>query len=169
MITDLNSLYFSDVTYKLDLAINLYRDYHARFERDKRIRQELVRLDDLIADLQQKMASLAMFSICAECGRKSGGGCCSAFMAGETDSILLLINLLLGVDVDFQHDNGPECFYLGDSGCIFKAKPMFCLNYNCSAIYENDPGTGIAEMEKAAGRVLRRQYKVEQILLRYLV
>ncbi|MFP3982364.1 MAG: hypothetical protein ACLFV2_01560 [Desulfurivibrionaceae bacterium] len=169
MITDLNSLYFSDVTYKLDLALNLYRKYQAGFDSDRWIRQELNRLDDLIDALQQKMASLAMFSICTECGRKSGGGCCSAFMAGETDSILILINLLLGVDVDFQQDNGPECVYLGDNGCIFKAKPMFCLNYNCSAIYEINPGTEIAEMEEAAGNVLRQQYKVEQHLLRYLV
>ncbi|MFW5906056.1 MAG: hypothetical protein ACOCTJ_00620, partial [Desulfobia sp.] len=62
-----------------------------------------------------------------------------------------------------------ECVYLGDNGCIFKAKPMFCLNYNCSAIYEINPGTEIAEMEEAAGNVLRQQYKVEQHLLRYLV
>ncbi|MGM0681863.1 MAG: hypothetical protein ACQES8_06525 [Thermodesulfobacteriota bacterium] len=169
MITQLNKLYFSDVTTKLDLALDLYRNYHSTLKADIAIQKELARLKPLIAGLEEQMAAMAIFDLCAKCGQKNGGGCCSAFMAGETDSILLLVNLLLDVDVSFQHDDGSECVYLGPNGCIFKAKPMFCLNYNCSTIYGINSQSDIVNLNKATGAVLGQQYTLEQKLLRSLI
>ncbi len=165
---DINSLYFSEPAARLELGLDLHRNYGDGLNGNGQFATELEKLDCLISRLQDQMSTMDMFDHCKSCGQKEGGGCCSAYMAGETDSILILINLLLGVDVGIQRTDDMECVYLGQRGCIFKAKPMFCLNYNCSSIYKSNPREVIACLDKAAGNVLRQQYKVEQNLLRLL-
>ncbi len=161
----LDDLFYSSVEQKRRNAHRIFREMGPGTALLPEIKEKLADLVTLANVLKQQMASMTMFSLCAACGQKKNGGCCSAYMANETDAVLLLINLLLGVDVRKQRDDSFECCYLGDRGCILMVKPMFCLNYNCQQILTANPSQVILELEKAASAVLRKQYELEQVLL----
>lgn len=115
-------------------------------------------------ELAEIMAALDLGSMCAVCGGRNGGGCCSSFMAGENDVVQLLLNLLAGVRVEALREDD-ECCFLGISGCLLLFKPMFCLNYNCRQIIHNATPAGMQRLEQAVGRLLQQQYALEQLLL----
>ena len=164
MIT-LDELFYGSVSRKRCQAHELFREMGPVLAEMPQVKEKLAGLRALSAALHRQMAAMTMFSLCAVCGRKKGGGCCSAYMANETDAVLLLINLLLGVEVRKQRDDSFECCYLGEQGCTLLVKPMFCLNYNCRQILTGNEPEVLAGLEKAASAVLREQYALEQILL----
>jgi len=111
------------------------------------------------------MTTMDLGPLCINCSSTPAGGCCSLFMAGETDALQMFLNLLAGVNVRPVRDDGRECCFLGKTGCIFLFKPMFCLNYNCTHIHQAAAPTQIQELERLTGVVLTKQYELEQSLL----
>ncbi|TKB05933.1 hypothetical protein [Desulforhopalus sp. IMCC35007] len=90
-------------------------------------------------------------------------------MAGETDSLQILINLMAGVNVIPVNHNPAECCYLDTAaGCIFTFKPMFCLNYNCQSIKGQLKRAGEQQLEKLTAMLLGSQYELEMLLFRFL-
>ncbi len=161
----LDELFHGSIRQKRRNAREVFEKIGDELARSAEIKEKLANLIALSESLYGQMASMNMFSLCVTCGRKKGGGCCSAYMANETDAVLLLINLLLGVEVRSRRDDDFECCYLGDKGCTLKIKPMFCLNYNCQAILTGNSPEVLVALEKAASAVLRGQYELEQLLL----
>lgn len=113
--------------------------------------------------LAGRMAGMGMGRQCTACSLNNPGGCCSREMALETDALQMLMNLLVQVRVDIR-DNGEACCFLGQEGCIFIFKPMFCLNYNCDRI-SSHIGPARAELEVLTGGLLGKQYEVEKNLI----
>ena len=161
----MNELYFSAVPHKLACARQLYEQTGRELLALPNMRQRLHDLTLLSRALQLQMGSMSMFSLCGACAEKPGGGCCSAYMANETDALLLLLNMLLGVEVTSQRDDAVECCFLGQEGCILTVKPIFCLNYNCSHILTGNETLVLKNLEKAASAVLLAQTAVEKMLL----
>jgi len=137
---------------------------------DNRIRELLQRLLGRVAELNAHMQQqMGLGRLCSACAGRTDGGCCSRYMAGETDSIQLLMNILAGVTVDAVNENESECCYLGPKGCIFPIKPMFCLNYNCRHILTGAGKADLTKLLELAGAVLRCQYDLEQQLIAQLL
>ena len=86
-------------------------------------------------------------------------------IAAETDVAQLLMNMLAGVVAGIQRSNGTDCCYLGDKGCIFLFKPMFCLNYNCSIITLGGQRDHLRRLEKRTGMLLRTQQDMENRMI----
>ncbi|BCO08107.1 hypothetical protein GF1_04830 [Desulfolithobacter dissulfuricans] len=163
-------LFFSgSVTDKLQRAQTLYGAYGSTLLAVPGIREGLADLDRLLDELRSQMAAMDMGSRCAHCGARPDGGCCSAYMAANTDTILLLINLLGGTQIHTFSGDETSCCFLGPGGCILPIKPMFCLNYNCSHIQESGSAVELAELERRAGSLLTRQTELEGELIRLLV
>jgi hypothetical protein len=47
------------------------------------------------------------------------------------DPVLLLVNLLLGVQIPLSREVEDGCLFVGSGGCELAAKHSFCLNYLC--------------------------------------
>ena len=153
---------------KLAIAKHFSTRFGTQLLADKKVQLLLCLLNEESSRLDQHMmVNMDLGSLCGRCSTKPGGGCCSIFMAGETDSIQLLINLLAGIKVQKVRDDGVECCYLAERGCIFRFKPMFCLNYNCSAIRE-EKYARLASLEQLTGVLLGHQFELEQHLLSLL-
>lgn len=165
----IDDLYFSNVPRKLACARSIYEKTGATLLDMPGMREKLSHITLLASRLQEQMAAMGMFSLCTACGEKNGGGCCSAFMANETDAVQLLLNLLLGIEIKPQRDDLLECCYLGSRGCIFRVKPIFCLNYNCHHILKNAEKKIIRDLELCASAVLQEQTIVENLLLEQVV
>lgn len=140
-----------------------------RLDREGLIDAALSREIDLLRTACQRLATqmeaMELGRLCRSCAARAGGGCCSAFMADNTDSLQILINLLLGVDVSQRHPLDADCCFLGPKGCLFAAKPIFCLNYNCSHIVAGATPASLACLEQRAAAVLSRQTLIESLLL----
>ena len=106
--------------------------------------------------------------LCGGCAARPGGGCCSAYMADNTDSLQMLINLLLGVKVAQQQESGENCCFLGVQGCLFLVKPIFCLNYNCTHILDSAEPANLEVLYHRAAAVLSQQTKIEGLLIEAL-
>jgi hypothetical protein len=165
----MNELYFGMVPQKLACARTLYERAGEELLARPDLRRMLRELTVLSAALQLRMGEMSMFSLCRSCAARPGGGCCSAYMANETDALLLLLNMLLGVEVAAQREDTVECCFLGQEGCILTVKPIFCLNYNCSHILTGNGAEVLQDLEKAASAVLLAQTAVEKMLLERLL
>ena len=157
--------YGGDIDMKLAAAERLYRRYGVELLQDPPVIAGMTDLRGLHEALRQQMLAMEMDRTCTRCAQRSGGGCCSMAIAAETDVLQLLINMLAGVVVKFQRSNGPDCCYLGEKGCIFLFKPMFCLNYNCSSITLGGQRDHLRVLEQQTGSLLRSQQNMEKRMI----
>jgi len=158
--------YFSGtVDEKLATAHQLLAQYGKKLLQHKDIKDYLAGLRHHETILDAQMGAMEMGKRCSACASTPKGGCCSNYMAGNTDAILLLINLLINIDVTIQHDNGIDCCFLGRQGCILPIKPIFCLNYNCTHIQNSATTDEMQLLHRHAGTLLSLQTKTEGLLL----
>ncbi len=162
-------LYGSSPVDCLQMARQLHNQYGEDLQSNKPIMKFVEELRGATRELNTQMAMMDMGRICSDCGAGDSGGCCSLYMAGECDTLQILMNLLVDIDVEVVQDNGPDCCFLGPSGCIFIFKPMFCLNYNCSRIRNTTGKKLMQQLENRSGIQLAAQYGLEKHLLAYFV
>jgi hypothetical protein len=156
-------LYSGDIVTKRRLAENLFRIYGEDLQKENRV--ALVTLMDLQQAVQRQMLAMGLDRICSQCAQQSCGGCCSMTIAAETDALQLLANMLAGVSLTFRQTDNQECCYLGDQGCIFLFKPMFCLNYLCSKITGCVQSDSLRILEKKTGALLQAQHDMDWLLI----
>ena len=158
-------LFTAPVEAKRHLAEQLHVRYGSDFLQNENLSAELAMLKEHALLLSIHMTEMGMGKLCIRCAAGNGGGCCSLYMAGETDAVQLLMNMLAGVTVRQVRTDGMECCYLGAEGCRFIFKPMFCLNYNCRNIQDGFPPDTIRVLERLTGRLLAKQHEMEKRLL----
>ncbi len=163
----LQDFYGGSIQARLAAAQRLYADLASELAAHEAFTRMLAQAVILEKELAQTMADLDLGALCAVCGAKAEGGCCSSFMAGENDVVQLLINLLAGVGVRILREDA-ECCFLGERGCLLLFKPMFCLNYNCRQIRQTAGPARMQGLDQAVGRLLQQQYALEQLLLEIL-
>ncbi len=159
-------LYGGSVQERLLMARKIFSSFDGRLQESEEVSRSLNTLCRSVEELSVQMSAMKIGEICTSCAEGMGGGCCSLYMAGETDVIQLLMNMLAGVDVEIQRDDGEECCYLGRQGCVFLFKPMFCLNYNCHRITEMDR-KNLSILEMVTGNLLREQHDLERTILQF--
>jgi hypothetical protein len=160
--------YAGGIGEKQALAKRLFALYGQDLLVDGQTKALLLVLHKRYEQLQQQMQMMAMYRICGECGREYGGGCCSITFAAETDVIQLLMNMLAGVDVGFVRNTDVDCCYLGEQGCIFLFKPMFCLNYLCHRFTHWERRADLALLERRTASLFETQVQMEGHLIKYL-
>ena len=150
---------------KLAAARTLLAELADRLTASKLFTEELELLRSHAQTLNEHMRAMDLGWLCGGCAARPGGGCCGAYMAGNTDAVQMLINLLLGVSVAQQPDCGENCCFLGPQGCLFLVKPIFCLNYNCSHILDSAEPESLDMLYQRAAAVLNQQTRIEFLLL----
>ena len=161
----LQQLFDGPVKSRQHLAEELYQKHGAFLLLDEGLRADIELMKEYAHLLSAHMTKIGMGESCSRCAAGTGGGCCSLYMAGETDAIQMLMNMLAGITVLQVRNDGVECSYLGGAGCLFTFKPMFCLNYNCKSIRESVSPENARKLERLTGQLLGKQYQVEQRLL----
>ena len=164
VIFSLRDFYGGSICERLANAHSLYPNFAQELAVNEPFARMLAKAVACKQELARVMADLKMGSVCALCAVKTGGGCCSRFMAGENDVPQLLLNLLIGVAVASLREDA-ECCFLGETGCSLFFKPMFCLNYNCQQIRQEVGPVRMQALDQVVGRLLQQQYGLEQLLL----
>lgn len=165
----IDTCYCGDGAEKLAKARKLAHKYGDRLLRDPEITRQFSVLQEQLAVLESHMTAMEMGKSCSLCAAREDGGCCSVYMGNENnDALLLLMNILAGVDVALVCDNGVECCFLGKRGCILLYKPIFCLNYLCGNIRDASPVEMLDLLDSKSGALLCAQYRMEELLIRFL-
>jgi len=161
----LQTYYSGTPAEKLAVARALSTRHSTRLTTTPLLLAELDLLQHHALALSGHMQSMDLGRLCSHCAARDNGGCCSAYMADNTDGIQILINLLLGVTVQPRDTVDESCCFLGEQGCLFLVKPIFCLNYNCKSILDRAEAKNLKDLYRLAGAVLSQQTRVETQLL----
>lgn len=165
----IDTCYCGDGAAKLEKAERLATAYGKSMLQQKNIQKQLEVVKDKVLSLHAHMTAMDMGKTCFHCAATPKGGCCSAYMGNENnDALLLLMNILAGVDVRLVCGNEVECCFLGERGCILLFKPIFCLNYLCGRIREESDREELRLLEQKSGALLTAQSNLEQLLISLL-
>jgi hypothetical protein len=72
--------------------------------------------------------------------------------------ILLLLNLLLGVDLNQARSREDSCFFLGPRGCRLRVRSLLCIEYLCPELEEALGHEGVIRMQVATGGELEYSF-----------
>jgi len=165
----ISTCYCGDGADKLAKAKSLLRKYGDTLSCVAQIKEQLEVVRDAVSLLDAHMTAMDMGKTCTACAARPDGGCCSAYMGHENnDALLLLMNILTGVDVRIVRDDGIECCFLAETGCILLFKPIFCLNYLCGRIQKESTVTELRLLEQKTGTLLSAQGQLEQLIIGFL-
>jgi hypothetical protein len=120
-----------------------------------------------IGETQKLMRQLNVGAACTDCAKKEAGGCCYEGIESGYNSVLLLINLLMGCEIpDFQEVPG-SCFFVGERGCKLEARYYYCLHYLCPALQDALGPDAIGDLLGVLGRELAAGWELERALQRF--
>jgi hypothetical protein len=126
----------------------------------------LLQLDKNIEVSKGEMAASGIVRECADCAVNGEGTCCSARTGQKSDSILLLVNLLLNNPLPEKEYNADLCYFLTGSGCSLRARPVICVNFVCSRIRENIPFQALIHLQQTIGIELDTLFMIEEYVKR---
>ena len=135
-------------------ALEQHRLCGARLRKDEVVNRLLAELRVRVDASRQAMIAAGLVEACRICEEEEGGSCCGRGMEDHYDGVMLLINLLLGVDIEKERRDEPSCFFLGGEGCRLSARDHICVNYLCMKVMESFSPTSLAEMRECQGREL---------------
>ncbi|RLB40226.1 MAG: hypothetical protein DRH20_01880 [Deltaproteobacteria bacterium] len=125
-------------------------------------------LEDATARSRHAMAEAGITALCAECETREGGSCCGAGLEDRYDSLLLLLNRLMGVHLPGATTRPGSCRFLGEGGCVLTARHVICVNYLCGKIIKAvDPGA-LTRLRDLEGEELETLFLLHEELRRLL-
>lgn len=139
----------SPIEEKIVWADYYLQNFGGQLLKDESIVDLLNRLRSAIYYSHREISDAAIADICRECEQNEGGSCCGAGLENRYDGWLLLINLLLETRLPRKRYDPESCFFLGETGCLLKARHVICVNYLCKKITDRiDPQKIMALQEK---------------------
>jgi hypothetical protein len=121
---------------KIGWAEHCYESFSGPLLQDKSIAEDLTKIEDAIQASSRERGAAGVVDICRDCEKIGGGSCCGAGLENKYDAWLLLINLLLEVRFPKKRHDKESCFFLGENGCLLKARHVICVNYLCKKIID---------------------------------
>jgi hypothetical protein len=149
------------IEYKIALAYQLQTNFGHDLLQDKETRGQLLQLDQNIEATWNEMVSNGVVRECSDCAVKEGS-CCGAGMENSYDEVLLLINLLIGRTLPRQAYDTTSCYFLGENGCLLRAREVICVNYLCQRISRSIQKEKLIHLQKIAGDELNSLFMLEQ-------
>jgi len=149
------------IDYKIELAYHLQANFGQALLQDKEIRGQLLQLDQNIEATWKEMASIGVVRECRDCAVKEGS-CCGTGMENSYNEMILLINLLLGRTPPSQAYDTTSCCFLGENGCLLRAREVICVNYLCQRISRSIQKEKLIRLQKIAGEELNTLFMLEE-------
>ena len=153
---------------RLARAHELFTGYGAQMAADPELARLLEAYEQAIGRSNQLMTRDEAFAACAVCaGGDGGASCCFAGAEEWYGELLLLINLLLGVELPTKAVREQDCFFNGPQGCRLRANFAICRNFFCPELSGRLGPERLAELRRVVGRELIAGEALENALLRW--
>ena len=126
----------STIQEKIAWAEDQFEVNNRRRFRDQDVIDLVEKLKRAIEASHAEMEKTGVSDLCRVCDEDEGGSCCGAGLENRYDGWLLLGNLLLDAPLPKIRRNPQDCFFLGGTGCLLRARHTLCINYACKRITE---------------------------------
>ncbi|MBO8181520.1 MAG: hypothetical protein H0Z28_01855 [Archaeoglobus sp.] len=128
---------------------------------DDKIEKLLSQLDQAIDESRKIMEGVGVTKACRECGDVS---CCGKGIEEKYEVTTLLINLLLGVEI--QKGDAEGCYFLTKSGCSLKVREVLCVNYLCDKIRRSLSHDDLVAVQETCGKELDILFSLSELIKR---
>ena len=154
----------SDISHQIVLAYQLYQEFGQASLQDENLQALLLRLDQQIEAAHKEMLAIGVVKECADCAVNGDKTCCGKRTGYKCDSILLLINLLLGKSLPIKQQDHHFCYFLTKEGCLLSARHVICVNYLCQRLRKNIPHERLIRLQVIAGEELNTLFVIEEYI-----
>ncbi len=113
------------------------------------------------------MSATGAAAACAECAQRKGS-CCFEGMDQSYGSLLIYINMFMGVDFSRAPHSPDSCRFVGKNGCRLKARFSFCLNFFCPDLRTLLGEDEVARIQREIGQQLLAGWELERALTRWI-
>ncbi len=155
---------------KIDNALLLYEA--TRTERiviSQRLRNILRDYEGAVDNTWAVMRDTGVVAICTECAISDGGSCCGRGIEDRFDVSLILINLLISGDIPRERTDKEGCFFLGERGCLIRARHTICVNYICKRIETGLTAEELYCVQDAIFQETEKGFLLEETLKREII
>ena len=153
---------------KIRMAHGLYDLWGENLRREPHIVDLLGQLEDCLDNSREAMLELGIVETCKQCDEEEGGSCCGAGLENKFDSLLLLMNLLLGVSMPERHHRPDSCYLLSDKGCVLKVRLVLCVDYLCPKIMSALSHDKVIRLQSISGDELLTGFRLYDALKRFM-
>ncbi len=157
----------TSISEKIRLSAMIYEKTADLIKQDKEIMRLLRELNISIEEAEKVKKSTGLAKECEDCA-KGGGGCCGRNMEAHYGIEIILINLLMGVKLYQSKYKEDSCHFLGEDGCILKAREVICVNFLCERIYSGIPLRNIILFQEVYGIALQKLFYLEEKIKMFL-
>ena len=154
----------NNVAHEVRFAYHLHKIFGHELLRDEKLRILLMQLDQNIEATQKQMVAAGIVKECADCAVNGDGTCCGKRTGYKYDSIILLINLLLGKTIPRKSQDPHACYFLTREGCILRARHVICVNFVCPRLRNNIQQEILIQVQDVAGQELDTLFLVEEYI-----
>ena len=158
----------SGVEMEIRQARELFAGEGQKLLADDRLRELLKKYEDAIYRTNQTMHDIGIARACASCAASNAESCCFEGAAQWYDRVLLLVNLLMGVDLPSGLGKSGHCCFVGQEGCLLRARYSFCVNYLCPDINSSLGPENVTRFLATAGNELARGWDAEQRVMQLI-
>jgi hypothetical protein len=145
---------------KIAWARQCFREAGDRLRADPVVTDLLARLQGEVEASRNAMIDTGMVALCRTCEEEDGGSCCGAGLERHYGGVLLLVNLLLDVEIPETRRGKTDCLFLGDRGCLLKARQTICVNYVCDLITLKTAPEKLAALRDKEGHELDTLFRL---------
>jgi len=123
-----------NVDEEIQKAKYLYSSYGSDIMEDKRCSELLKQYDASIEESRGLMKELGVIEICSSCADERCGGCCYFGVETWYSKTVLLMNLLMGIEIQETRKFEKNCLFVDEKGCRLKARFKPCIHHLCQKI-----------------------------------
>ncbi len=153
---------------KIEEARELYQKYGVLASKDPIISRLILEYRNRIETTHENFRKNEVNTACSECARKNQGSCCFEGMEDNYDSILLFVNLLLGVELPTRREVEEHCFFVGSAGCKLVARYYFCVHYFCPSLEKALGQEKMDHLLRVVGREILAGWELELAIRNFL-
>ena len=145
-------------------AIRLWKFCEQSLMQDRQVCALVKGLDLDIEATQSAMVRAGIVNECSDCAISGQGTCCGVRAGYKCDSILLLINLLLGRNLPSVPADAHLCHFLTKQGCALRARHVICINFVCQRLRDVIPHNLLCRVQEIAGRDIDALFVLEECI-----
>ncbi len=153
---------------KILLARELFKSAGGRLKDDEYIRGLLLAVMEKSKTSSHLMQELGVSELCRQCDEEEGGSCCGAGIENRYDAVLLLLNLLAGVDLPASRFDEKSCYFLGPQGCVLKIRHTLCVNFLCAKIEESLSIKQLVRLQQVIGDEIDSTFALYEAVKKFL-
>ncbi len=149
---------------KIKWAKRIYNTFGSRLLEDETVRSLLKKYERSIDNNWKVMEQTGVVEECTRCALEDGGSCCGSGIENKFDVVNLLINLLMKVSLPKGPWDPTGCWFLGERGCLIKARHVICVNFICRRLYDRLDKEAIRRVQNAMQQETEYGFMLEEYL-----